>query len=119
MPRKKPENLKTKKERKRYVLFFVESAESKTNAALFSKIQEHVRQKLGEEFLQKASLKLIEFDGKFGILKCERSSKDSLVEALRKVPGKSNKLTIKTLSASGTLRALRRKKERLEKELKF
>lgn len=119
MPRKKPENLKTKRERKRYVLFFVESPESKTNTALFSKIQESIKQKLGEEFLQKASLKLIEFDGKFGILKCERSSKDALIEALRNAPVKSNELPIRTLSASGTLRALRRKKEKFKKDPRF
>ncbi|MCX8190239.1 MAG: hypothetical protein N3F05_03375 [Candidatus Diapherotrites archaeon] len=110
MARKKPENLKTKRERKRYVLFTLEGHKSESNFALFGHIKSFIRQKMGEKFLQKASLKLIEFDGKFGILQCERSSKDAIVETLRKNSERAGKVAIRTLSASGTLKALRKRK---------
>ncbi|MBN1109217.1 MAG: hypothetical protein JXA45_00500 [Methanomassiliicoccales archaeon] len=49
--------------------------------------------------------KLIQFDGRMGILRCSHGDKEAVIEALARRGG--GDLSIVTLSTSGTLRTLR------------
>jgi len=61
---------------------------------------------------------LTRFDGRKGIVKCNHIEKDNTINLLRSIGNiNSNKIKIKTLGTSGTIKALVRK--HMDKEILF
>ncbi|MEM4662650.1 MAG: Rpp14/Pop5 family protein [Candidatus Diapherotrites archaeon] len=110
MPRKNPENLKSKRWRNRYILFLVKAERKIDSKQLLTIIKNFLRSKFGESFVTEARLKIIEFDGLLGIIRCSRQTKELVVESLNNQKIPDDMVEIKTLVTSGTIRALNKKK---------
>jgi RNase P/RNase MRP subunit POP5 len=57
--------------------------------------------------------KLIQFDGRIGIVRCLETERGATMDLLSRAGGRDGALSLRTISTSGTLRALR---ERLPRE---
>jgi len=112
MQKKSPHNLKTKREKKRYILFRINCNKALSAKEISDAINNAILSIFGNESLSKINPRLIEWDENscFAILKCERSSKEKAIEALHHLREiRHGTVSIEIISVSGTLKALRKK----------
>lgn len=84
--------VKDKTGRNRYILFIAEGGESKNIVSALNK--------------SKIRLRLILYNGKYGIVKCKHTDKEEAIKFLNSI--KINEMFIKTLKTSGTIKKLKR-----------
>lgn len=123
MQRKNPKNLKTKREKKRYILFRIDCEKALDAKEVSSAINEKMVSLFDRTSVAKINPKLIEWNTGMasGILKCERSSKEKALLALHQIREISGRpVSLKIISVSGTIKALKRrigKKEQAHKKI--
>ena len=97
-------NIPVKNKRHRYIGFFVESEKSLDKYFIDNEIKNQCR-KLYQKDCKELGLRLIRFDGKKGILKCNHIEKQNTIELLYTIKN----INIQPVGTSGTIKALQKK----------
>jgi len=99
--------VKAKRGRRRYIAFSVASASPPSPEELLAAFRAACTSPSDRV------PKLIQFDGRTGIVRCLETERKATMELLLRVGGRDRALTLRTVSTSGTLKALR---ERLPRD---
>jgi RNase P/RNase MRP subunit POP5 len=99
--------VKAKRGRRRYIAFSVTSASPPSPDELLAAFR------AASASPADRLPKLIQFDGRTGIVRCLETEREATMDLLSRVRGREDALSLRTLSTSGTLKALR---ERLPRE---
>lgn len=86
--------------KKRYILF-VNAGTAQDESSLKNALYEDALRFFGELGLSYAAIKLVKFDGKHGIIRCNRSYQDKVLGFLA-----LSRLRLKAVKSSGTIRSL-------------
>jgi RNase P/RNase MRP subunit POP5 len=104
-------NIPKTNKRQRYIGFKLisESDESIDKKDLFNEIQKMCRNKYNK-YSTDMGLRLIRFDGMFGIIKCNHIEKENTISLLNSIGHiKSKYVKIETLYTSGTIKSLNKR----------
>ena len=106
------EVITVKHQRQRYIGFYIQLSNQKIRV-LRSEIISAMRKQVtaqGTKTMQEMGLRLLLFDGTYGILKCYHNEKDRAIQLLENIQIiASHKATVVTIATSGTIRALKNK----------
>ena len=101
--------------RQRYIVFTIKSKLKTINfdkKDLFFEIKKLCKSKYNKDY-KEMGLKIIRFDGFWGIIKCNHLEKEKTISILNSIKHiNSNNVYVKTLRTSGTIKTLIRKYKR-------
>ena len=105
-------NITNQTRRHRYICFIVNSLNNKLKIEKFeinNEIQLQCKN-LFNKNCESMGIRLISFNGKKGIVKCTHTEKENTIKLLNSIKNISlNKIDIKTIGTSGTIKALIKK----------
>jgi len=102
-------NIVRLKKRHRYIGFSLKSDNNISKASFINEIKKQCKLKL-EQDSSKIGLRLIKFDEKFGIIKCNHLQKENVIKLLNSIKKIGNyEVDICTIATSGTVRSLIKK----------
>ncbi|OGS41157.1 MAG: hypothetical protein A3K77_07340 [Euryarchaeota archaeon RBG_13_31_8] len=98
-----------KNNRHRYIYFIVEPSDKQfivEKPQIINEIRQQCKNLFNKNF-ESMGLRLISFDGKKGIVKCNHVEKENTIKLLNSIKKISlNEIVVKTISTSGTIKTL-------------